>query len=345
MSARDLFLTGAKAAGGFWLADRVRPAGIPILCYHGFSRVDEHRFRPALFIRPEEFERRLVWLLRSGYKVIALAEALERLEGGRLGKREVVLTIDDGFHTVGSVGWPLLKKYNLPATLYVTTYYATHPNPIFRLAIQYFFWKTARQRASLGDLCPALTPGDDLQRDRMWQLIRWAETELSEDARWRLAQEVAARLDVDAEELRSSRRLSLLTVPELAELARDGLDLQLHTHRHTLPVDPHDVTREISQNRGVLQGISGDRPLVHFCYPSGEWSTHHWPTLGALGIRSATTCEPGFNTAGTPPLRLYRFLDSEELSQRDFEAELSGFKSVLRAVRGAKAAPMAAAAG
>lgn len=340
MNARNLVLDGAKLLGGFWLAERARPAGIPILCYHGFSIRDEHRFRPALFIRPEQFERRLLWLLRNRFKVISLSEAIERLDSGAIGRREVVITIDDGFHTVGEIGWPLLRKYGLPATLYATTYYATHQNPIFRLAIQYFFWCTAKERAALGDLCPAVQPRDAAEikgragEALMWQLIRWGEAELSEDERWTLAREVAGRLEVDHEELRSSRRLSLLSPEELQALGREGLDVELHTHRHVLPPEESAIVREIADNRSALAAAAAGRPLVHLCYPSGEWSRRHWPTLSALGIRSATTCIPGFNAPDTPRLALHRFLDSEDLSQRDFEAEITGFKTLLRTIGG-----------
>jgi peptidoglycan/xylan/chitin deacetylase (PgdA/CDA1 family) len=143
---------------------------------------------------------------------------------------------------------------------------------------------------------------------------------------------VAARLEVDYEELRASRRLSLLTTQELQALAADGLDLELHTHRHTLPEEATAIAREIADNRGVLQAAT-DRPLRHFCYPSGVWSRNHWQTLASLGIESATTCTPGFNRPDTPRLALHRFLDSQDLSQRDFEAELTGFKTLLRTLR------------
>jgi peptidoglycan/xylan/chitin deacetylase (PgdA/CDA1 family) len=339
MNARKALLSGAKLVGGFWLADRVKPKGLPILCYHGFSLADEHRFRPSLFIRADRFETRLLWLLRNRYKVIPLSEAINRLDNGDVGKREVVITIDDGFYTVGQVGWPILRKYGLPATLYATTYYATHANPIFRLAMQYFFWRTRKTRLRLDDLSPVAHPHEacEVQAEAglamMWRVIHWAETAISEDERRTLAKEVATRLEVDYEELQTSRRLSLLKPEELRTLARDGLDIQLHTHRHNLPEDVTGVVREIGDNRDVLRDITG-KPLVHFCYPSGIWSKRHWETLSSLGIESATTCWPGINESDTPRLALYRFLDSEDLSQKDFEAELTGFKTIIRTMRG-----------
>jgi len=318
MNARGLALDTAKAIGGFWLADRMRRPGIAILCYHGFSAGDEHRF-----------ETRLKWLRANGYNVIALGEAIERLDRGAFGKRDAVITIDDGFYSVASTGWPLLKKFGMPATLYATTYYSTHANPVFRLAIQYFFWRTRHSGTRFDDLCPGASESG---ARAMWPLIHWGESHLAESERWPLACRVAERLEVDHEELRRSRRLSLLTPEELRALSKDGLDVQLHTHRHSLPEDAEGVEREISDNRNVLRAVN-DRVAVHFCYPSGVWSRRHWGPLERLGVRSATTCLPGFNAQDTPRLALRRFLDSEMCSPRDFEAELTGFKSLMRRMR------------
>jgi hypothetical protein len=78
-----------------------------------------------------------------------------------------------------------------------------------------------------------------------------------------------------------------------------------------------------------LEPVVGRR-LRHLCYPSGIWSEEQWQTLQSLDIRSATTCDRGFNSRSTPLLALKRFLDSEHLSQVEFEAELSGFTPTLR---------------
>jgi peptidoglycan/xylan/chitin deacetylase (PgdA/CDA1 family) len=326
MNARGLVLDTAKAIGGFWLADRMRRPGIAILCYHGFSAGDENRFRPSLFIQPAAFEARLQWLRANRYSVIGLDEAVERLDSGAFGKRDAVITIDDGFFSVGAIAWPLLKKYGMPATLYAATYYCTHANPVFRLAIQYFFWRTGHSETRFDDLCPAAS---EAGARAMWPLIHWGESHLAESERWALACRVAERLEVDHDELRRSRRLSLLSAEELRALSQDGLDVQLHTHRHNLPEDPEGVEREIGDNREVLRAVN-DRVAVHFCYPSGVWSRRHWEPLERLGVRSATTCSPGFNAQDTPRLALRRFLDSDMCSRRDFEAELTGFKSLVR---------------
>jgi peptidoglycan/xylan/chitin deacetylase (PgdA/CDA1 family) len=124
-----------------------------------------------------------------------------------------------------------------------------------------------------------------------------------------------------------------MTMEQLAGLTAQGMDLELHTHRHRFPVDyPERIEMEISDNRAVLQQIANN-PLRHFCYPSGEFHPSRFPLLRELGIESATTCLSGFNYANTEPLELRRFLDGENISQVEFEAEVSGFLELMRRFR------------
>jgi peptidoglycan/xylan/chitin deacetylase (PgdA/CDA1 family) len=340
MGLRSAILRSAKAAGGFAIASYLARKGVRILCYHGFSLDDEHRFRPKLFITAKTFEQRLRWLQGQGYEPVSLQTAIARIKADELTGRELVITIDDGFYSVKAVGWPLLQEYGLPATLYVTTYYTQHANPIFRLAIQYMVWKTPRDVLNLTHFDVPLLQGDRViplkaavSERSLWELIETAESSLDERERVELAAHVGKQLEVDYEELDESRRLSLLSESEVAGLSASGLDVQLHTHRHRLPSDAAGIRREIADNRRVLQRLTG-RPLAHFCYPSGIWDPAYWPALQAEGIETATTCEPGLNYGATPLLSLRRLLDSEDLAMVDLEAELSGFKDAVRSLRG-----------
>jgi peptidoglycan/xylan/chitin deacetylase (PgdA/CDA1 family) len=126
--------------------------------------------------------------------------------------------------------------------------------------------------------------------------------------------------------------LSLLTAEDLKELQSRGVDVQLHTYRHRLPREAQQARREIEENREFLSGILA-KPFRHLCYPSGEWNPSHWPTLESLGIASATTCEAGLNTRATPKYALRRFLDGEHITDLEFEAEVSGFLELFRALR------------
>lgn len=327
-------LRAFKAAGAFGVSRALMRRNLRILCYHGFASRDEAEFRPQLFIRPETFVTRLDHLRSNGYRVLGLGEALEALDAGRLPPDSVVLTADDGFHNFHSLAYGILRERALPCTLYVTTYYMEKRNPVFRLAVQYLFWKSGREAvdpvaAGLADM-PVPKNGGEAP---MWDIIRFGEEKCDEDRRLAMVRSLAGALGQDAAGLVSSRMLGLMSAEEVREVSRGGIDIQLHTHRHRLPVSAEEVEREIRGNRDAL-AAAGVEPCDHFCYPSGIWSREHWPMLDRMGVKSSTTCEPGFARRGMPRHGLPRFLDSESISAIEFEAELCGLLELLRRITG-----------
>lgn len=336
MKVKNLFLHFSKAIGMFTLSTRFHHRSLQILCYHGLSFEDEHIFSPGSFMTQDTFARRLAYLRDNGFKVLGLTKAIERLRTNNLEPKSVVITVDDGFYSFYKLGVPLLKEYDYPSTLYVTSYYVKHPNPIFRLVMQYMFWKSEHQSISLYDLLPDLTNPCPIKgtsgNNNLWKLIEHAENKLNEEEQNKFLEEIANRLNVDYGKIRNKRLFSLVKTSEIKAMQSDGVDIQLHTHRHRMPDDPVKAKYEIKKNREVLTPFVTS-PLVHLCYPSGIWSKKHWSVFEGLQIESATTCDPGLNKSNTHLLALRRYVDQENFSNIAFEAELSCFKEVLRNIR------------
>src|SRR5436190_7213935 len=177
-----------RTLGLFAVARFVTRQGLRILCYHGFSLADESEFRPGLFIRKDTFDRRLRYLAAHGYPILTLEQASRLLGNGGLPPNAVVITIDDGFYGVSKLAAPLLKRHEFPATLYVTSYYALKGTPVFRLAVQYIFWRTKAAMLDIEGLGVSHSggvvsiSGPECER-WMWELIRFGETQLEEGQR------------------------------------------------------------------------------------------------------------------------------------------------------------------
>ena len=326
---------GARAAGLFRLSRLLTRDALRIVCWHGTSLAEEHRRFPGLFQSPDDLERRLLTLHR--HPVLPLEEAIRRLRAGTLPPAAVALTIDDGFFGTLRHAWPALRRHGFPATLYATSFHVESGTPVFRLLIQWAFRESAEPGLDLSQLgvgmagAVRMAPGP-ARTEAMWRLIRHAEERLSEPERQALADRVARALRVDLGPVREGRWVSLASADELRAAAGEGLDLQLHTHRHRFPLSRALALRELRDNRAVLEPLAG-RSLRHFCYPSGYWRQEHLPWLEEAQVESATTCDPGLNRRGDSLLTLRRFLDSSEVTQLEFEAELSGFSEVVRQAR------------
>lgn len=308
-----------------------------ILCYHGFSIGDEDQFWPPMFMNPLVFRRHMEILFEKGHHLLSLQDALRRLQNNNLPPGSIVITFDDGFYSIYKEAIPYLLEKKIPATVYVTTYYCLNQKPIFRLVIQYMFWKTYAKGIDLsvigfpsGEVISIETESD--KKRAMSEIIRFGETALDERARCILAEKLGNVLGVRYEDISESRCFSIMDQNEIAELVSHGIDIQLHTHRHRLPEDEASVRQEIRENRSVLEPLVGRR-LTHLCYPSGIWTPKHYPVLQAELIESAVTCDSGFNYSDTPRLGLRRFLDNSYISETELEAELCGVNELIRPLK------------
>jgi len=335
-SAKQAALGAAKAAGAFGLArgSRWRRERLLILCYHGLSADREHEWRPALFMPPELFERRLAALRRSGLRILTLTEGLERLYEGTLDEPAAAITFDDGFQDYYRFAAPALEKHSLPATVYLATWYVDRAGPVFEVFLSYALWLSVGSAARLGSEFgfaqpPALATAEQAERAAraIWE---FAEREkLSDDERDALAARLCAVLGVDYDGLRRKRALGSMNTREIAALKDAGTDFEMHTHRHRTPPDERLFRREIADNRESVERATGRTPL-HFCYPSGVYDASFLPWLEAEGVRSAATCDPGLASRESNPLLLPRFLDGAHVKRIEFEAWLAGMAPRLR---------------
>jgi hypothetical protein len=272
--------------------------------------------------------------LRSGgYTVLPLEEALTKLYSDTLTPKSVAITFDDGLYNFYAQAFPLLRKYNFPATLYLTTYYCYNNLPVFPLICSYMLWK-ARGKEVPANPSLGFTHPHDLTttsgRNLAWKEIHsYAErSSLNAQQKNDLAKGLAEHLNLDFDSLVSKRLFHLMTPEEIKEISKEGVDIQLHTHRHRSPLDRQLYQQEIIDNRNRIAEITGKKAR-HFCYPSGFYRTQFLPWLSEQGVSSATSCDSDLANGKTNPLLLPRFLDSSNISPIEFESWLTGVGAIL----------------
>ena len=305
---------------------RWRRQRLLILGYHGISLDDEHQWDGALYMSPAMLEGRLQLLRTTGCSVLPLTEALKRLYDGTLDEQSVAITFDDGYLDFVTQAHPLLVAYGFPATVYLRTDILDRRAPDIGISCSYLFWKARRTQVRIPELrsepFPIATRED---RAKTVLAIREGACRLryAPGDEGPLVRSIARNLSLDADAVFARRQLELMSDEDVRRLSKSGVDFQLHTHTHNTPRDRQRFAQEIEINRRRIEGLTG-QATPHFCYPSGQYDPMFVPWLAELGVRSATTCDPGLASRSTPPLMLPRFLDTSSTTPELFQSWLTG---------------------
>ena len=159
-----------------------------------------------------------------------------------------------------------------------------------------------------------------------------------EDMSGRQKDELAARLarvlGLDYDALVEKRIVQLMNARELKEVASNGVDIQLHTHRHRTPEDENLFRQEIRDNRERIQALVSSTS-VHFCYPSGVYRPEFFSWLAKEQVVSATTCDSGLASRQSESLLIPRYIDNQFRTAVDFESWISGVGDLLALRRAA----------
>lgn len=109
---------------------------IPILMYHyvgNYYNPDSddpnNLLMGGLAVTTTNFEQQMHYLVKSGYKTLDLDEVLQ-IHGGKrpLNQNSIVLTFDDGYKDFYTNAYPVLKKYNLKAVVFLVTNFMDKDN-------------------------------------------------------------------------------------------------------------------------------------------------------------------------------------------------------------------------
>lgn len=300
--------TGDRLAAGlgrtfFDVAGRVAPARLPILIFHRVLRDPDpllpHEMTAARFDR-------LCAHIAATFRVAPLTTAVDALFEGRLPRRSLSLTFDDGYADNAEVALPILKRHGLTASVFVATGFIDGGRMWNDTVIESLRC-SSRTELDLGAIGLGVHPLRDVEdRRRALSTLLPRLKYLAPAERRRAVDELhsAAGTPVLSDDL-------MMRSEQVRTLALAGIEIGAHTVDHPIlkTLSEEAAEREMAQSRSRLEAIV-DRAVETFAYPNGrylkDFDERHVRLARRLGFRIAVTTEYGAARRGDDPLTLPR---------------------------------------
>lgn len=317
-----------------------------ILMYHRVAEVHPEPWN--LCVSPSHFAEHLE-VLRDQAHTLSLSGLLESLDQGTLQDRTVVVTFDDGYADNLHQARPLLERYGIPGTFFLTSGCIGRDREFWWDELERILFQPGTlpetlhleingipRRWKLGEA--AHWSADDVLRHRDWRFydphpdrrhqvfieIYQFLQPLPDNEQWKLLDEIRTWANVRVETRLTHRTLSN---QEAIELSHGGpVEIGSHTVTHpvlsalTLPAQQDELERSKSDLEKLL-----NRTITSFAYPYGGSHVYTPETVRAVrdaGYQGACTTTEGIVRNGSDRFRLPRVMvfdwDGETFSRQLF---------------------------
>lgn len=282
-----------------------------IIMYHRILPKTDHRYaneEPGMIVTPDDFEMH-IQTLKKHFTFISLEEWVNKKNSNTpLPAKTCVLTFDDGWLDNYEFAWPILSKYNIPATIYlasglIDTTTIFWPNRL--IAIYQYLHSAPSATNSLDgffDIFPQTDSGP-LSSNFLTHAIYTAKQQTEAT--------VIQAIDKAEATLFAHRPPSeseLMTWKHINELSRSELiTIGSHTQNHIKLDDScndKDILSEITDSKTDIQQHTHMAPCL-FSYPYGKYNQFAKETVRSHYLCSTTTTN-GINTLDTDLMELKR---------------------------------------
>lgn len=231
-------------------------------------------------------ERTLSWLRRNRIEIVSLDEATNRLAGPRT-DRFCVFTFDDGYADNLTQVLPVMKRFDAPFTVYVTSGMITGEIDAWWLGFAELIRR--RERLELAEL-GRFDCADQASKKRTFHAAA-AFIESNPQA----LSTVRTAISASGIDCGALARAEGLSVDQLRRLAASPLaTIGAHGVRHIDLTDAPDgeVAQEMTAGRRFLEDAI-QRDVVHFAYPFGACGRREEQLARSAGFRTAATTRRG----------------------------------------------------
>ncbi len=259
----------------------------------------------GMVVKEGTFARMLAFL-RPQFRVISIDEFMAGGTGSNQRVPACMLTFDDGWRDSYTRAYPLLKKFKIPATIFVTTGWIDGWDIpwVEKLGAA---WKDAarstRVQARAGKILAK--PAERVCLDEVVEHLK----HMSAVNRRELLADLLESVECGAA---SGGADQMLSWDEVIALSRDGVEIGSHAVSHPLlPQEAHGtVEQELLVSKQTLEEKLG-QPARAFAYPNGDLNDRIRGMVKEAGYQCAFTTRRGVYRLGADLFTVRRFVIHE----------------------------------
>lgn len=285
-------------------------SGFLILMYHRILSAGswDWKIQPGMYVSDSSFEMHLRFLTRH-FCIVHLKDAVS--ENGvvyQTDKPLCALTFDDGWIDFYESAFPLLKKYNTPATVFLPSDFTGTGRMFWTDRVPFLLEQGLSWRGR--DL--AEDPQVSEMAGRIDKLNGSMGSRLEECLEM-LKQYPQDRIDCMLDKLapeNDEAGRSFFSWDEARQMRKSGLvSFGSHTCSHSIltTLQRQEVVKELSFSRKkLLKESVCEEGFVPFCYPNGNHNREIVEMVRQAGYSLAVTTMNGWNSSDTDPFVLKR---------------------------------------
>jgi peptidoglycan/xylan/chitin deacetylase (PgdA/CDA1 family) len=228
---------------------------------------------PAVHHHRNDFEKEIKYL-KKNYHMLGIDDVVDHLRSGTPFYRPTVsITFDDGYLDNYTLAYPILKKYGVPATIYLTTSTIGTTQRTWIDQIELALLSTAKTYFEFPPIFGQEIISIKNKAEQQNANIRVAESFKArpDQERQQLLKQFLDTLNCDKHLQTRSKSRMMLNWDEVTEMSRNGITIASHSHTHPiLSKMPLQLAKQdIYQSKKTLEARLGVN-VKHFAYPNGR---------------------------------------------------------------------------
>lgn len=309
--------------------------GVAIFMFHSVQPPSSISSLANFCIDPLTFEKRIRFLSR--YNCVPMRSVAAATRSAELPPDAIAITFDDGYADNYYLAYPVLKKYSMPGTIYLTTNYIGTDQllPLNRL-----YDAVERTEDIEVVLPPELGPPDgspvtlgvrtEDEKKKTVAYLRSRLKKLKPDDLERTVDLMCTQL-LRGHGRARGKELKMLSWQEVGAM-QDLLEFGSHTMNHCIvsKVSEDRLKRELQISKSEIERHTSEH-VIHFAFPNGgreDYDERAIMFLKVLGYQTAVTTLHGVNTSVSSPFELRRLSVTEPHCV--IAMELLGFVAAVR---------------